>query len=174
VNKLALALISALAVAFGYCLFTYVPFVQEKATWTLTTISNLIMPTYKNLQANPIFAPILGLGSAAIGGLIAKVTYDGIRTQEKNMANTQISDLTNNLIQTSGQASSLQSTNDSLLQQLDVVKAENTALKASDPTNHYETLLAQADKEIVRLRDNVSNLNTQIAQMKIAVKTLVA
>lgn len=173
-NKLALALLLALAVAGGWLLFTCVPFVQEKATWTLTTISNLVMPTYKNLQANPAFTPLFAVGTAITGTIIGKVVTNTGRTAEQDQAKMQISGLTNNLIQTSGQASSLQSTNDSLLQQLDAVKAENTALKANDPTNHYQNLLDQADKEIVRLRDNVSNLNTQIAQMKIAVKTVVA
>ena len=175
-NKLALALILALTVALGYAIYMCIPWpwVQEKANWGVTMASDIIMPTYKNLSANPIFAPVIGLMSAAGGGLLAKFVYDGVRTQDKAVSDSQISGLTDNLIQTSGTASTLQTTNTSLLKQLEDVRAENTALKANDPTNHYETLLAQADKEIVRLRDNVSNLNTQIAQMKIAVKTVVA
>ena len=172
-NKLALALISALAVAFGYCLFTYVPFVQEKAMWTLATISNFVMPTYKNLQTNPAFAPLFAVGTAITGAIIGKVVTNTGRTAEQDQAKMQISGLTDNLIQTSGQASSLQSTNDSLLQQLDEVKAENTALKASDPTNQYETLLEQKDKLIERLQCDVNSLNIQLAQQKIAVKIVV-
>ena len=170
-NKLALALLLALAVAGGWLLFTCVPFVQEKATWTLAYIINTAKPLYATLQANPLIGPTLTTITSLVG---AKLFYSNAMNQLKAESQTKENELTNNLVQTSGANMSLNSTNESLTAENTQLKAENTALKANDPTNHYETLLAQADKEIVRLRDNVSNLNTQIAQMKIAVKTVVA
>lgn len=159
-KRTVLAILAVVAILA--CLaYTYIP--QAKApidgftAWAVASV----MPTYQAFATHPIFAPAVAVVSASIGGLISKFVYDGVRSGEQVIATNQIKTLTDDLVQTSGVKSSLETVNNAMQTELTQIKAEFSAFKQTQ--EQYEALITEKDNMLSNLRGQVESLQRALA-----------
>ena len=149
-------IIVAVAVSLAY---VFIPIFTHYANICIVWTMDTFKPVYDTFAANPVFGPVVSTVASLIG---ARFFYGNIIKSIKTQAQGQISGLTDNLIQTSGVANTIQQTNTELSKELEYVKTELQDLKNSDPTANYETLLEQQEGRIANLIGQIDGLQTAL------------